>query len=69
MQNFALGGFSAEQFWQCISAPVEYATSSLFITLRRIETIVRALPPRRRVRVGGSLAGWEINQEFGDESG
>jgi hypothetical protein len=45
MQNFALAGFSAEQFWQCINAPVEYATSSFFITLRRIETIVRALPP------------------------
>ena len=42
MQNRALWGFSAEQLWQRINAPVAYATPSFFITLRRVETIARA---------------------------
>ena len=58
MQNFALAGFSAEQFWQCINAPVDYATSSFFITLRREETIARA-PRRRSLATDANEAGSE----------
>jgi hypothetical protein len=54
MQNFALGGFSAEQFWQCINAPVDYATFSFLYhaPLRRNYRARRYIGSGRRLHDG-----------------